>query len=704
VDERLDSEGRKPLVIGGITHDPEEAERLMEEPPIVDAEEEQVKPTVKRRRRPGRPRKRPRAPTKPPGLSDVPISATPASGEAANLDDIADLTDQEASSLDFDSWINKFPWETGQYSLKIHRRAPTTTTIAGKRVDISGWLHEQSDLMSEGEISNTFGGKTLFITIVGPDPRTKKVRALGAKRLQVAGAPRLAPNSVPHEMWQTLKPLLIEAGELEEETAMEEEIEPRRRLPFGFRGHPGEGDFDASPFRRPPDAGRSITRDAVTSLHKAFEGASKLSQSASDRALAEKERLFDNQEMIFEQAAKRMEDVQGRLERERDLAVQERDSMRAERENERAAFRKELDTIRVQMLEEQTRLKEDASKQSAEAMSTGLDFMKFMFPAQAENSRTQIDGLIRTYEQRLSAAEQSYQRAIESERKFAETRVLSLESGYKAEISSLRETIKRLEEERRHYDAKVDSLRDNIQNMLNAQLAQASGKGQMQTFGEQMSIMTSMMDTLKGFSGANAPTPEDLSTPGGIFGKVMETVNNVAPSIAGAIAAGKGAVPVEQNPALPAPNIAGMPPEMQQQMQMQQMQQQQALANMPQAEPVDPNFAMPQPPAVIDVPPEPPKKPKIKVDKKLIASALDALAAVWRYDDPPTPETVANIARGVVSSQPENLVNLLVTGQPDKLIRSFTKYGLIPEKLQTDAGVAFIKQILAAIREARNSL
>jgi len=678
MEERPQSPTAPTLSIGGITPDVEEDLDLDVEDAMRPTEDKVPAP-VKRRRR-GRPRKKKEEPQ--------------VSFENDRITEVSNLTLQEASALDYDSWVNQFPWETGQYTLKVQRKAPTTITLAGKRVDIGGWLHEQQDPMSEGELSNTFGGKTLQVTIIGPDPRTGKARALNYKRVMTPGEPRLAPEALPHEMWETVKPLLIEEGRLTEEDAIEEELNLHENTRFGGRHFPSRaGESEFAHFMRPNTPQGGITKDAISSLSNSFKDAAQLSQRATKDAIETKERLFKNQQEIYDQSLQRQDELQSRLEAERSAAITERDRVLLQIEKERGEHRNAVDSLRTEMMQEIARVKEEAGTKSAEAMGTGLDFAKFMLPQQAENARAQIDGLTRTYEQRLSSQETAFTSRLEAERRYWETQMTSQDTRHQTDLATARAAIERLETDRRAFEQKVDALQTHIQNMLNARVADASSKNQLEGFQQQMGTMAALVETMKGIGGAGAPAEPDLTTPGGIFGKLMETVNNVAPSVAGAIAASRGAPMPEtaQNPV----GMEGMPPGMPMDPQMQQQQM------MPQMQ-MDGQVA-PQPNLPIPAEAKSVKK-KVSISKSQVAEALDSLATIWDPENPPDDSVIETIARTVISTQPETLVDLLTKKDANKLIKAFAKQELIPPKLHTEEGHAFIKQILLALREARAKL
>ena len=105
MEERPQSPTAPTLSIGGITPDVEEDLDLDVEDAMRPTEDKVPAP-VKRRRR-GRPRKKKEEPQ--------------VSFENDRITEVSNLTLQEASALDYDSWVNQFPWETGQYTLKVQR-------------------------------------------------------------------------------------------------------------------------------------------------------------------------------------------------------------------------------------------------------------------------------------------------------------------------------------------------------------------------------------------------------------------------------------------------------------------------------------------------------------------------------------------------------------------------------------------------------
>ena len=194
-----------------------------EENESPEKDEEMQEPERKRRAR-GRPPKRER----------VVETSTPQEYQ------LTELTEQEAAALDYDTWLNKFPWETGQYTLKLRRQYPTQLQIGAKRVDIAGLIHEQNAPLYENEITEQFGGKTWQVVVVGPDPKTGKHRALSNKQLIVPGEPRLSAESLPHNMWIDVRPLLIEAGKLKEEDEVPRNSNSPRRSRLILRPASGE--------------------------------------------------------------------------------------------------------------------------------------------------------------------------------------------------------------------------------------------------------------------------------------------------------------------------------------------------------------------------------------------------------------------------------------------------------------------------------
>ena len=653
-----------------------------EENESPEKDEEMQEPERKRRAR-GRPPKRER----------VVETSTPQEYQ------LTELTEQEAAALDYDTWLNKFPWETGQYTLKLRRQYPTQLQIGAKRVDIAGLIHEQNAPLYENEITEQFGGKTWQVVVVGPDPKTGKHRALSNKQLIVPGEPRLSAESLPHNMWIDVRPLLIEAGKLKEEddddSSMDDDIpasalNPHRmpfnspyNMPYGMQhGH--------QQFQRPPRE-REVDKFSVDALNKAFRSATTMARDTATSALKEKERLFENQNRIFTDQEKRANEERSRIEREREVAVAKADEIRKQNEEEKRLHAQQLEDVKK---EAEKRLEEErrrAQQENTQAVTTGLDLFKTIFPSQTANAQEAQNNLIRMFENRIASAESGHQNALQAERALAQANIVAMQSMYQGQLESAREQARMLQDQNKIATDRIETLRDQIQiilrqssdqmqAMLQQKAIEASSSNRTSELIETMTMLNQLKETVGGNS-TGTPEEPSLSTTGGMLARVMQTIENVAPSVAQAVAARSANAAVNMMPQMPVQETAMIP-----------------APPMPEMPPIVMNPEIP-PPA-----PQKQKPPAVKIKKEVIAEQLKRLSLVFNENTPPGEETIDSIARGINATQEVALLDVIAKSAEDKLIASFDRSGLIPEVLKSEKGLTFLIEIIRKVKFYRQSV
>ena len=591
---------------------------------------------------------------------------------------LTELTEQEASQLDYDTWINEFPWETGQYTMKLRRQHPAQLQIGAKRVDIAGLIHEQNAPLSEGEITERFGGKTWQIMVVGPDPRTGKHRALRNKQLIVPGEPRLSAESLPHNMWLDVRPLLIEAGKIKEDEDLDESFEDdlpasarHYRVPLGYGNNTPSMYY---PQQRPQR--NEVDKFSVDALDKAFRSATTMAKDTTVAALKEKERLFENQNRIFTDQEKRAKEELMRIEREREKAIEKAELIREQNEKDKRIHEQQLESVKNeanQRLEDERRR---AQTENAQAVSTGLDLFKTIFPSQTASAQEAQNNLIRMFENRIASAEVGHQNALQAERALAQANIVALQSMYQGQLDTTREQARTAQEQNKIYIDRIEALRDQIQVILQQKAIEASSTNRTSELVETMTMLNQLKEAV---SSGNAGNPDEpnLSTAGGMLARVMQTVENVAPSVAHAMAA-RNANSFSMNTPQPVQETAIVP-----------------VVPVPEMPPVTPN---PNPKLQTQ------KPPTIKLKKEDIAKQLNQLATIFNEQEPPTENIIDNIARGINATQSDALLDVIAKAPEDALITSFDRNGLIPETLKTEKGLAFLTATVKKVKFYRQSV
>jgi len=647
----------KPVIIGGSRKKIPPPTTIEVEDDKEEVEEEEMAEPEKRRRTRGRPPKK--------SVSVQKDTERP----------LIELTEQEAATLDYDTWLNKFPWETGQYTLKLRRQYPTQLQIGAKRVNIAGLIHELDAPLYEGEITERFGGKTWQVVIVGPDPKTGRHRALSNKQLIVPGEPRLSAEALPHNMWIDVRPLLIEAGKLKEEDDLDEL--PEDDIPASARNYrmpPGyqHGMYPMfNPNQRPQR--NEVDKFSVDALDKAFRSATTMARDTTTAALKEKERLFENQNRIFTDQEKRANEERSRIEREREKAVEKADEIRKQNEKEKLQHEQQLEAVKE---EAERRLEDErhrAQTENAQAVSTGLDLFKTIFPSQTASAQEAQNNLIRMFENRIASAEVGHQNALQAERALSQANTVALQTMYQGQLESTKEQARTLQEQNKMYIDRIEALRDQIQIILQQKIVEASSTNRTSELVETMTMLNQLKEAVGGDNAGNSDK-QSLSTPGGMLARVMETVENVAPAVAHAVSARAAG----QNPVIP-----------------QQMQET-AMVPMP---------IMPEAPPLVAPNPEPKvKPPTIKLKKEDIAEQLKRLAVIFNENEPPTETVIDSIARGINTTQEAALLDVIAKSPEGQLIKAFDRNGLIPEVLKSEKGLAFLAEILKKVKFYRQSV
>lgn len=640
---------------------------------------------------------------------------SPDNTETIESDDFEELNSVQASAVDFDSWINQYPWDTGAYTVKIRRQAPTEIIVNGKSIPISGWLGEQTDAISEAELSRRFGGRTLIATVVGPDKKGK-IRALGSRQIKVAGEPILAPSGMPYQMWQAIRPQLIEAGMYEENNVPSVEQPLNRRHP-----RQNEDGFSPPPYmygRERSDRTPQADPRALQALQSTFKDVSTLTQRVTERALDEKDKVVTQQVEELQRQREANEKRMQELQVERDKAERERDELRnklsevkvevseqmsktrAEKQDEINKIaeekRRELDKIKEEKTKEVEETKKDAERRSEQAVSANNRLFEILLPAQVTSHQAQMESTIRSYEARIDAlnkvhearsiaAEQALRNQLETAQRQAETQLANTRALYDQQIQLLSAQLRSEADERKRAQDRIEQLRDSIQTIHASQLAQQSAQANPHGQLEQMKGLLGALSDIRGITASwgnngNEPTaPVPAGSPAtNLIQRALDVAERTIPDVARAWAVSRQNAVVAQ-----------------QQQQVQQPQQA-AIALAPQVQAAPLHIVRPPVQVQHEVQEEQKEKPKVK--REILVAALQRLSDIYTEGVIPEPQVINSIARTIKSQQDGNITEILSKVKPAAFIKKLIETGILPVKLNTENGHEFLSKILLELK------
>lgn len=383
------------------------------------------------------------------------ISATSPVNEPHEEPDDLEMTEGEAVFADFDSWINQWDWSTNNYTCKVKRMMPTTIRVGSETVAVNGLLEERPGVpFTEREIGERFGGKIYEVIVSGPRKRDGKYSALAHRQVTVPGDPRMAPDAMSPQMWDTLKPKLENAGMLMESSGFRPSFTPSMSAPPrprpGYTERPGFSpppDFGERRYVQPPlmrptptgDDAPAIVNAVSAGFRELTQTAQKSAREIAESAIAERENIVDIQRRVFDSSTKSTQDMLNRIEEEKKQLQAEVARLRDATEKMQ---RDHAESLRKMQDESDKRLQSVVRENSGsvtKGYELGTTLLTALMPQAQENAKQQVAAVTQSYENRITALQSEHKATLENERTRFERLIDEERRRMSEEIKYLRE-------------------------------------------------------------------------------------------------------------------------------------------------------------------------------------------------------------------------------------------------------------------------
>jgi hypothetical protein len=541
--------------------------------------------------------------------------------------------------MDYDTWVQQFPWEWPGMVCKLNRISPQYVN----QTMVSGYLEQRANQpYLEDEIKKRFGGGRYEVRIIGPreegDPKTY---CINRKQFDVGGKPNL--ESLPHDSSKPQQPS-VEVGAQAQSSLVSILGDELKRA-----HHKGE-------------SGGSGGGEAIAGMQEAYSE-SRTAIQASTQAQVQ---------AIRDSSARETEAIRTQLE-----------GVRQELERERAESK-----IREQALQERAQ----------DAGSSANSLMQTLFPSVNQSAQAQVAEMRALTDQQLQRQESTHKSDTEGLHRFYQTQIESQKTLFQVQDSQTRSTFDNqttlLQGQLQILQAKNDllekdnnKLRDQIMTVHQERAAKQDPIRQMENVQQLVEVAKSL--------GGGGDSGGDL---GDDVPDYMKLLNNALPAIGNVTEIIKGRIGGAQQP-MPQQEMAGLPPGMSpeqyhaQMAAMQQAQAQQAQAQQTAMVPVGPQQSAPVAPAR--------KKSaaaKVRIKRADLENAVGQLNAIMHSGTGPD-----RAAEAAISNIPGDTLKALSIRPPERVIAELEQAGIIKDEMASDESKQYITAFLVHLKEKLTS-
>ena len=542
------------------------------------------------------------------------------------------------SSLEWDSWCNAFGWDRDSTLKFILRRISPERWGSAAIGGVIETREKSPFLLSE--IQSTYGGGEYEGTITGTHPhhRDGRPRLLSRKRIRIAGDPIVNGAAVPRS---TL-------------------YDPR----------------NAAAFRAADPTAKAL--DIVQGELQAMRNGNE-SPKLVEKTMAVVQQSAESRAQLAEQNAReRIKNAEDQLTVERKKTIDLEQRLRG----------LETDMMKNNV-ENQARLTEVANSSQASSLQAIMSLLP-QFSGSANEQVRQMTALYGAREERLAA---EYKTAVQQERANAAAQAQAQQTLFHAQVETMKgqyeNTISLLQHELQAERTKVASLErrvDELRTQLDTKAQElithvvgSKAKSPTEQFSEMASVFEAV-ESMRSFLGAGGKAEEDDGIENPLHRKLLTMGEGVVQNLPAILqtlrSGGAGTAPPQMAMApMPGPQF------------VQQMPQQ-----MPRQAPA-PAGAAPR----LPLPPPPPPTPGPKLRPSEIAEALEFVEGVLA-SNPNSPPPVDDVAKLAVMHAPNDVLRVLTSRPPERVIAQIESKGLLKGVLLEDVGKKYLHDLLIALK------